>query len=43
MLDEQGERARQDQKWKWGVIVAGVLLFLATLAAPTLAVWVENR
>ena len=25
------------------VIVAGVLLFLATLAAPTLAVWVENR
>ena len=25
------------------VIVAGILLFIATLAAPTLAVWVENR
>ncbi len=34
---------REGQHLLVTVIVAGVLLFLATLVAPTLAVWVEHR
>ena len=33
----------EKRRWWWEVIVVGSVLVLVTLAAPTLAVWVENR
>lgn len=42
MLDEQRERAREDQKWKWGVIRVGLLLAFTTVAGPMLAVVLDN-
>ena len=33
---------REERNWTLGVIGIGIVLILATLAAPTLAVWVEN-
>ena len=43
MLDEQRERAREDQKWKWGVIRVGLLLAFTTVAGPMLAVVLDKR
>ena len=43
MVDEREEREREARRWRWGAIGIGLLLVLASLAGPSLAVWVENR
>ena len=40
---ENTKARRENKKWWWGVIAIGFFLILATLAAPALAAWVENR
>ncbi len=40
---ENTKARRENKKWWVGVIAIGIFLILATLAAPALAAWVENR
>ena len=42
MVVERDERKRETRRWWLGAIGIGILLILATLAGPSLAVWVEN-
>ena len=40
--DLENEREREDKEWRWGVIRIGLLLVVATLVGPILAVLLNN-